>query len=221
MGEAVEEGGTGRGRQSERVDRRRSAVLDAAVQVILERGAPATRYSDIAEASGVPIGTLQYYFGSREELLIAAFRHGATSNRDRLGAYLGTLESPWDKLKVMVDARITAYDITSTPSSLLYVEFFRLALRDPTVRADVLADYRGWRELIAGVIAEGKMAGEFDGSIDPDQVALQVLAMLGGLVTPLALSEPSLPTAQARELMISSLAALVGPRPGLVAEHFD
>jgi AcrR family transcriptional regulator len=185
--------------------------------VIVERGAHATRYSDVARASGVPIGTLQYYFGSRDELLVAALRHGSASDRQRLRNHLETLGSPWEKLNVMVDAQILAYDVTATPASLLYVEFFRLALRHPQVRDDVLAEYRGWRDLMAEVIAEGAAVGQFDPAVDPDRAALQVLSMLGGLVIPLALADPSIPVAGAREIMMSSVATLVGADPALPA----
>jgi len=215
MGDGDDATAAGRDRRSERADRRRAAVLDAAVQVIVQRGAHAARYSDVARASGVPIGTLQYYFGTREELLVAAFRHGTSADRRRLRRHLGTLEDPWEKLSTMVEAQILAYDVSATPSSLFYVEFFRLALRDPQVRADVLTDYRGWRALMAEVITEGAAGGQFDPTIDPDRAALQVLSMLGGLVIPLALADPSIPVADARALMLSSVAALVGADPSL------
>jgi len=45
--------------------------------VIASRGAEATRFADVAAESGVPVSTLQYYFGSREDLLVAAFRHAS------------------------------------------------------------------------------------------------------------------------------------------------
>ncbi|MGP8059952.1 MAG: TetR/AcrR family transcriptional regulator [Acidimicrobiales bacterium] len=214
MAEADQDPATGRGPRAGRADRRRAQVLEAAVGVILERGAHATRYSDIAEASGVPIGTLQHYFGSRHQLLLAAFHHGTAADRDSVRAHLETLPGPWDRLAAVVDAQICAYDTTGSPSSLLYAEFFALALRDPAVRANVIADYQSWRDLVGGIVAEGVREGAFDPSIDPKRVALQVLSLLDGLVTPLALSDPSLPTARARDVALSTLADLVGTGPG-------
>ncbi len=47
-----------------RAGRRKVAVLEAAGRVISDRGADATRFADVAAESGVPVSTLQYYFGS-------------------------------------------------------------------------------------------------------------------------------------------------------------
>ena len=88
-GPGHQSGGRGPGR---RAGRRKIAVLEAACRVIAERGADATRFADVAAESGVPVSTLQYYFGSREDLLVAAFRHasgteiGRASCRERVYA---------------------------------------------------------------------------------------------------------------------------------------
>ena len=50
-----------------RAGRRKVQVLEAAGRVIAERGADATRFADVAAESAVPVSTLQYYFGSRED----------------------------------------------------------------------------------------------------------------------------------------------------------
>ena len=70
--------GRGRG-PGRRAGRRKIAVLEAACRVIADRGADATRFADVAAESGVPVSTLQYYFGSREDLLVAAFRHASSA----------------------------------------------------------------------------------------------------------------------------------------------
>ncbi|MDN6380080.1 MAG: TetR/AcrR family transcriptional regulator, partial [Brevibacterium aurantiacum] len=49
---------------------RRSAILESAIDQIGHRGVEAVRMKDIAEAAGVSVGTVQYYFGARDELLV-------------------------------------------------------------------------------------------------------------------------------------------------------
>lgn len=67
-------------RSTRRAGRRKVVeVLEAACRVIAERGADATWFADVAEESSVPISTLQYYFGPREDLLVAAFRHASST----------------------------------------------------------------------------------------------------------------------------------------------
>src|SRR2546428_13532303 len=85
--------GRGPGR---RAGRRKTAVLEAACRVIADRGADATRFADVAAESGVPVSTLQYYFGSREDLLVAAFRHASGAEIAALEADLAAMSGPWD-----------------------------------------------------------------------------------------------------------------------------
>ena len=56
-------------------DERRPQIAEAAVRVIVARGFDGMRLSDVAEEAGVSVGTVQHYFGSREAVLVGAFRH--------------------------------------------------------------------------------------------------------------------------------------------------
>src|SRR4029077_19952817 len=72
--------GPSRGRgPGRRAGRRKIAVLEDAWRVIAERVADATPFADVAAESGVPVSTLQYYFGSREDLLVAAVRPASST----------------------------------------------------------------------------------------------------------------------------------------------
>ena len=56
------------------VDRRR-LILDAALQIVVERGADAVRMADVAEAAGVSLGSIQHHFRHRDGLLAEVFRY--------------------------------------------------------------------------------------------------------------------------------------------------
>ena len=58
---------------ADRATDRRVQVLEATVRVISERGAERTRLADVSRAAEVSIGLIQHYFGSRDDLLAAAF----------------------------------------------------------------------------------------------------------------------------------------------------
>jgi AcrR family transcriptional regulator len=61
--------------QKERSGQTRSALLDAAITLIHEKGLAGTSTSDIAEAAGVSRGALTHHFRSREELIASAIEH--------------------------------------------------------------------------------------------------------------------------------------------------
>lgn len=192
-----------------RAGRDKTDVLEAAIRVIVERGADATRFQDVAAASGVPISTLQYSFGSREDLLLAAFRHASETELTTLRAKLAALDDPWRRLEGIVDAALHDFPAFGDGSGRLWIEAWRFALRDEELRVDVLADYAAWRRLISEAVQDGVTAGVFTTTETPDRVAVIVLSLLDGLGMPLSLADPAVTPAQARESARSALAAVL------------
>ena len=54
----------------------RERLLKTALQFFAERGFDATSVRDLAAAAGVNLGAVNYYFGSKENLRLEAFRYG-------------------------------------------------------------------------------------------------------------------------------------------------
>src|SRR6266851_5116876 len=54
---------------------RRQRLLDAAAQVIKEKGLEATSVNDIAERLGTDRASVYYYYGSKQEIFLALVRH--------------------------------------------------------------------------------------------------------------------------------------------------
>ena len=180
-------------------------MLTAAGEVVAARGADGTRFTDVTAATGVGVSTLQYYFGTREDMLIAVFRHAAQRDFDLVGERLATLTDPWERL-LTIAAHLTGA-VGSDTTWRLWVESWRWALRDPAVRADVLGDYTRWHELIAAEIT----AGRFGATAAPIDTARQVLALIDGLALPVVLGDPALTRAAAGDLLEDALARLLGP----------
>jgi AcrR family transcriptional regulator len=202
-------GGAATARSGRRAGRRKTAVLDAACQVIARRGAEATRFTDVAEASGVPVSTLQYYFGSREDLLVAAFRHASANELSALAAEVGAADSPWDRIHVIVTRALAGYLPGDADAGLLWIESWHFAIRDAEMRVDALRDYAGWRELVAGAVRLGTASGEFSPATSPEQVAVLAIAMVDGAGLPLALGDPDLTVASATADVLTAIAALL------------
>ncbi|BCY13555.1 TetR/AcrR family transcriptional regulator [Actinoplanes sp. L3-i22] len=178
---------------------KRVDVLAAAGEVVAARGADATRFTDVSTATGVGVSTLQYYFGTREDMLIAVFRHAAERDFELVGERLEALTDPWERLLAI------ATHLGNDTTWRLWVESWRWASRDAEVRADVLNDYTRWRGLIAENITTG----------DPMRTARQVLALIDGLALPVVLGDPAIDRAAAHDLLADGLARLLGRSPAL------
>ena len=191
--------------------RKRADVLAAACSVVAERGADGTRFADVTAATGVGVSTLQYYFGSREDMLIAVFRYAAQSDFDVVRERLAIVSDPWEKLIVIAEHLTGA--VGSDTGWRLWVESWRWALRDPELRAEVLGDYTRWHVLLAGIIAAGVAGERFGTGAAPIDVARQALALIDGLALPVALGDPQVTGAMAGDLLTDALGRLVGLRP--------
>lgn len=200
----------GPSRRARRAGRDKGEVLAAAVRVITERGADATRFTDVAQASGVPVSTLQYYFGSREDMLAAAFRHASEVELAALRPELQALPDPWDRLARIVDAALADFRAVEGQTGHLWVEAWRFGMRDPDMRTDVLADYAAWRGLIADAVQEGVGGGRFHTALEPDRVAVLLLALLDGLGMPLAIGDPAVTFDEARDGALAALSTMLG-----------
>jgi TetR/AcrR family transcriptional regulator, regulator of cefoperazone and chloramphenicol sensitivity len=85
----------------------RAAVVEAAIQCILERGVYRASSNAIAERAGVTWGTIQHHFGTREALMLAVLEEGNERLRgllhaaelggatveERVGEYLAVLDA--------------------------------------------------------------------------------------------------------------------------------
>jgi len=179
-------------RGQRRAGRRKVAVLEAAGRVIAERGADATRFADVAAESGVPVSTLQYYFGSREDLLVAAFRHASGTEIEALEAEIEALGDPWQQLAHIVARAVAGYEDPATGTGRLWIESWHFGIRDAEMRADTVRDYDVWRQLVAGVVRRGSEAGRFAPGLDPERIAVLTIALVDGVGIPLALGDPQI-----------------------------
>jgi AcrR family transcriptional regulator len=206
------------GRGQRRAGRRKVAVLEAAGRVIAERGADATRFADVATESGVPVSTLQYYFGSREDLLVAAFRHASGTEIAALEADLAGLDDPWQQLRLIVTSALRGYQpgaggeaTGAAGSGRLWIESWHFGIRDAEMRADALRDYGAWRGLVADVVRRGTEAGTFAPRLGFEQVAVLTIAVVDGVGIPLALDDPAITPDGALADVLTVLTDLLHP----------
>jgi AcrR family transcriptional regulator len=197
-----------------RAGRRKVQVLEAACRVIAERGADATRFADVAAESAVPVSSLQYYFGSREDLLVAAFRHASSIEIASLEAELATIADPWERIERIVVRAIAGYEDPAAGSGRLWIESWHFGIRDPEMRADTLRDYAAWRRLVADAVRAGLRDGKFATTGSPERIAVLAIALVDGVGIPLALSDPEITPAGASQNVLWTLAALLRPAPG-------
>ena len=90
--------------------------------------------------------------------------------------------------------------------TVLWMELWVRALRDPRLEATRVRLDRRWRAVLADVVRAGQAQGEF-GPVDPGEFALLLSAVMDGFAIQVALRDPDVPVGLVRR-------AVPGPRGG-------
>ena len=168
---------------------RRPAILTAAAEVISERGVQNTRIRDVAERAGTSAPGVLYWFPSKDALLAEALTFSDDRFYDSLTEELEDLDSASDRLARLVEL----WPSDGDGETVLWMELWVRALRDPKLAETRQRLDRRWREALAEVIREGQASGEFGGD-DADDLALLLGALMDGYAIQLALGDPAVTT---------------------------
>jgi AcrR family transcriptional regulator len=87
-------------------DTARQRVVAAAIDCILERGFYRASSNEIARRAGMTWGAIQYYFGTREKLMLAALQRGNDALERRLAE--ARIEGATSEARVLQLARLLA-----------------------------------------------------------------------------------------------------------------
>jgi AcrR family transcriptional regulator len=203
--------GTEPSHRGRRAGRGKLHVLHGARRVIAQRGADATRFRDVADETGSAVSTLQYSFGSREDLIIAALEVAAEADLDRVRLAAEAASGPVEQLRALVRESVVAdSDEKAREAWLVWVEYWRASARDRELRSGSAAIYARWRTLVSGILTDGRVAGDFRSDLDTDQAAIQVLALLDGVGVPIVLEHPGMTSARAAAAVLDALAGVLG-----------
>ncbi|XVQ06493.1 TetR/AcrR family transcriptional regulator [Spirillospora sp. CA-255316] len=113
----------------------RTALIDAANQLMLEEGYAAVTTRKVAAKAGVNQALVYYYFRTMDELFLAVFRRGAEASLNRL-----------ERAARADDPLRTLWQVSSEPrESVLTIEFIALANHREAVRAELAAYTRRFR----------------------------------------------------------------------------
>ena len=112
---------------------RRDRIIDACLDVIAEVGVAGTSHRRVAEAAGVPLGSMTYHFAGMSELLHEAFSRFAHTFSDRFAARMAAAPDREAAIAAIVEA--VESDILNDQRELVLTqELYTLAARDPSYR---------------------------------------------------------------------------------------
>jgi TetR/AcrR family transcriptional repressor of nem operon len=162
-------------------ERTRARIVEGAARLIHERGVAGTTLDDVKAAAEVSGSQLYHYFPDKEELVQAVIDFQAeTIVNNQRHANLGSVKGlrAWRNM-VVAQARDTQARGGCPLGSL----GGQLAESDPEARALIAAGFEQWSTAISDGLRTLHADGRLPSDIDPDDLAVTLLATLqGGLL---------------------------------------
>ena len=202
------------GTRAERRDRAsaqtRGRILEAARSCLLADGYANLSTRRVAEAADVPLSQIHYYFGSKQELILAVLAAENTRLLERQREMFETPEPLWVRWQRACD--YLDADIESGYVRVLQ-EMIAAGWSDPGVAAAVRELVGGWYRVLSDVARHEQERGADFGAFTPDEVAaLMGTPFLGAEeLLLLGVTETSLPIRSALRKVGTLLRAMSEP----------
>ncbi|HUB37689.1 MAG TPA: TetR/AcrR family transcriptional regulator [Streptosporangiaceae bacterium] len=162
-------------------ERTRRRIVGAAARLIHERGVAGTTLEDIRSAAGVSGSQLSHYFAGKDELVQAVIDYQAeTIAGNQQQADLSSPEGLRTWRNMVVAEAGGSQGMGGCPLGSLAGQ---LAENDPRARDLIAAGFGQWSAAITHGLRRLHAAGHLPDGIDPDDLAVTLLAVLqGGLL---------------------------------------
>jgi AcrR family transcriptional regulator len=160
----------------------RARIVEGAAALVREQGVANVGLDDIRAATATSKSQLFHYFpDGKSDLLLAVAQHEADQILAEQQPLLGDLTS-WRKWQAWRRRISEIYDgqRAGCPLSALTAQ---LRFGNPEIQRIVTGLYDRWRDFLADGIRALRASGEIDGSIDPEQSAVSILAAITGGAT--------------------------------------
>lgn len=155
----------------------RARILDAARACLLSDGYANLSTRRVAEAADVPLSQIHYYFGSKQELILAVLAAQNETLLDRQAEMFASDEPLWRQWERACD--FLDADLASGYVRVLQ-EMIAAGWSDPLVAASVREQLGGWFGLLADVARREEARRGDLGPFTPEEVsALMGLPFLG------------------------------------------
>jgi AcrR family transcriptional regulator/acyl-CoA thioesterase FadM len=157
-------------------DNRRAELIEAARRVIQRGGFAKATVGAITGEAGASLGLLNYHFASRDDVVAEAFAAAARADLDELQAISRRHGDPPARLAAYLDLEAWA----DREAWRMWIDAWGEAVHTEKLRRTLEQFERGWRAVLASVLADGDRRDCWR-CPDPEDAAGRLVAALDGL----------------------------------------
>ena len=167
----------GRHADPELADRRRRQIMDAAIACFARRGFHQATMQEICAESGISAGALYRYFASKAEIIAAIAEDKRGEGHDAFQCAA--------KQKGLMDALCVVardfFDKLHQGHSALIADVIAESIRDDALAKSLRANDAGSVGLVANAIRSAQARHEIDATLDADEAAATLHAVIEGI----------------------------------------
>lgn len=194
-----------------RVDhqQRRRQIIDAVIRITVRGGLAAATFREVAVEAGVSVRLIQYYFGSKADLLLATQRQVAERSTARLLEEVGEAGTEPAAILRAVLTSFIPVDEESREAMTMFVALHTASLLDPTLARPEASDVpSSLRQLIQKQLEGARLKP----GVDPAREAAVLTAMIPSLAQ--AVLDGSVSVRDATDTIDYAISRAVAARKG-------
>jgi AcrR family transcriptional regulator len=162
------------------VDRnlRRREITDAVIRITVKGGLGSATFREVAAEAGVSVRLVQYYFGTKDQLLLATQRRVAERSIERIRRHqAGADPTPRDRIRTIMRSFVPVDD-ESRDAMLVYIALFTASLLDPALKRKEAGEVpASMQHVFAQHLRQALLSPE----VEPDREALILLMIVTGV----------------------------------------
>ena len=189
----------------------RDDLTSALIDVVVEHGLDAVSIRAVARAAGVSIGTVQYHFPTKDDLLLAAYERAIDQVSLRARAVAEQDPAPATYIRSLL-RELLPLDDRREAELRVALAFSARSVYSPRLTELYTEGYRALVDAVADALEHAVERGETAPGVEPRRDATEAVAVADGLAWH-RLCAPAVLTADAAEAALDAhLARLLPPR---------
>lgn len=182
-----------------------ATLVEALIAVVVQQGLDAVSIRTVAREAGVSIGTVQYYFATKDDLLLAAYRHVIDEVTER-AREIGALDPPPAEYVRALLFELLPLDDRRRATLQVTIAFTARSVHRPRLTELYTEGYRALTDAIADALHR---AGQAGAAADREGAARQAVALADGLGWHMLCAPAALTASAAVAALDAHLAALL------------
>lgn len=189
----------------------RDDLTDALIRVVVERGLDAVSIRAVARQADVSIGTVQYHFATKDDLLLAAYRRAIDQVTARARGIAERTSRPGEYIRALLH-ELLPLDARREAELRVAVAFTARSVHSPRLTELYTHGYDALVHAVTEALQRSVERGEAVPDVDPQRDGRQAVALADGLAWHLLCAPSALAADAAVAALDAHLARLVPPR---------